>query len=90
MRHSVDVMAESLYETAALAVKAFRSAKLLESQPALATELEIKVTTPAVTHTVSVRRLQDWLECSGKTPREQALKHRLRGMLDGQSPVVPG
>ena len=83
IRHSVDVMAESLYEAAALAVKAFRTAKLLDSQPVLVTELEIKVSTPAVTHTVSIRRLQEWLECSGKTPREQALKHRLRGMLNG-------
>ena len=74
-------MAESLYEAAALAVKAFRTAKLLESQPGSVTELEIKVSAPAVTHTVSLRRLQDWLECRGKTPREQALKYRLPGML---------
>ncbi|MCW5983558.1 MAG: hypothetical protein KIT09_36040 [Bryobacteraceae bacterium] len=83
IRHSVDVMAESLFEAAILALRVFRTAKLLDCTPGTAAVFEVKVSSPAVTHTVSLRRVQEWLESSGKTPREQALKHRLCGILDG-------
>lgn len=69
-----------------LSHEGFRIVKAPGVSAGLVTELEIKVSMPAVTHTVSARRLQDWLECSGMTPREQALKHRLRQILDGQGP----
>ena len=41
------------------------------------------MSTPAVTHTISVRRVHAWLGSAGKSPREQVLKARLRAALAG-------
>ena len=43
--------------------------------------LKVAVETPATTHELSVGKLQAWLECSGKTPREQATKATLRELI---------
>ncbi len=79
--HSVEVSAESLFEAAALGLKALRGARLLDSEPGPGAELEIAITQPAVTHRLAVRRVRQWLQTSGKTPREQATKQRLRELL---------
>jgi hypothetical protein len=34
-----------------------------------------------VNHSVSVQRVQNWLQSNGKTPKEQALKSRLRELV---------
>jgi hypothetical protein len=34
-----------------------------------------------VVHSVSVQRVRDWLTSGGKTPKEQALKSRLRDLI---------
>ena len=76
-KHSVQVTAESLFEAAALALHVFRSAGTL---PGPAAHLEITAQAPVVNHSVSVRRVCDWLASNGKTPKEQALKSRLRDL----------
>jgi hypothetical protein len=48
------------------------------------TRLKVAVETPATTHELTVAKLQSWLECSGKTPREQATKVNLRQVLAGK------
>jgi len=75
IRHSVQVMAESVFEAAALALRAFEEAG---AGPGPAAHLEVSAQTPVVNHSVSVRRVRDWLTSGGKSPREQALKSRLR------------
>jgi len=45
-----------------------------------AAHLEIAAQMPAVNHSVSVQRVRDWLISNGKTPKEQALKSRLRDL----------
>jgi len=45
------------------------------------TRLTIRVKQPGTEHTVSVGKLQNWLDGGGKSPNEQVLKSRLREML---------
>jgi hypothetical protein len=78
LRHSVNVQAETLYEAAALAVRAFLDH---DCPPAPMCTLDVEARSPAVTHTVSVRKVRDWLESSAKSPRDRLLKERLKGLM---------
>lgn len=58
IRHSVNVQAETLYEGVALAVRAFREH---DCTPGPASQLEVEAKSPSVTHTVSMKKVQEWL-----------------------------
>jgi hypothetical protein len=75
IRHTVQVNAESVFEAAVLALHSFQTAG---TPPGPAAHLEIAAQPPVVNHSVSVQRVRDWLSSGGKTPKEQALKSRLR------------
>src|SRR5438552_3670665 len=77
IRHSVEVEAEGLYEASILGICAFRKHDL---QPARMTQLEVEVRS-SVTHTLTVGKVQDWLQRGVRTPKEAVLKERLRGLL---------
>jgi hypothetical protein len=79
--HTVSVAASSLYEAAALGVAEFKRCGFAMAAVGPGTQLKIAVEVPATVHELSVSRLQVWLEASAKTPREQALKVRLRQLL---------
>jgi len=57
------------------------SAKMAPRLRATATRLTIRVNQPETEHTVSVGKLQTWLDGGGKSPNEKLLKSRLREML---------
>jgi hypothetical protein len=78
VRHSVQVSAETAFEAAALALHVFEDAG---TSPGPAAHLEIAAQTPVAVHSVSVQRVRDWLTSGGKTPKEQALKSRLRDLI---------
>jgi hypothetical protein len=65
IRHSVEVNAEGLYEASVLGICAFRKHDL---QPAGLTQLEVEVRS-SVTHTLTVRKVQDWLQRGVRTER---------------------
>ena len=50
--------------------------------PAPGTEMEIEVKAPAVTHTVTMKRVQAWVLSSAKSPKDSVLKERLKEMLE--------
>jgi hypothetical protein len=77
IRHSVEVEAEGLYEASVRGICAFRKHNL---DPAGLTQLEVEVRS-SVTHTLTVRKVQDWLQRGVRTPREAVLKERLRSLL---------
>jgi hypothetical protein len=79
--HAATVAASSLYEAAALAVAEFRRCGLMDAAPGPATQLAIRVEAPSTMHALPVRKLMSWLDGSRRTPAEQALKERLRGVL---------
>jgi hypothetical protein len=43
--------------------------------------MEVEARSPAVTHTVSMAKVRDWLGASAKSPREKIMKERLKGMM---------
>jgi hypothetical protein len=77
MRHAVEVEAESLYEAAVLAVRTF---KQHQCEPGPASKLEVEIRS-SVTHTVTMRKIHDWLRGGAKTPKEALIKERLRALL---------
>jgi len=81
--HSVSVAASSLYEAAALALTEFKKCGFAMAMAGPGTRLTVTVESPSTSHELTVARLQAWLDASGKTPREQAVKVRLRQSLSG-------
>ena len=78
IRHAVEVQADSLFEAGVLALARFRKAKLVVGT---ATRFDVAVSEPLVIHTIQLARIQDWLNSGGRTPREQAIKARLRELV---------
>jgi hypothetical protein len=79
VRHSVEVQADGLYEAAVLGLAAFRKHDL---NPAGLTEFDIEVRS-TVKHTLPVKKIEAWLERGVRTPKEAALKERLRFIVVG-------
>jgi len=78
IRHSVEVEAQSLYEAAALAVRAFRQH---DCEPRGLANLEVEMRS-SVTHTLTRRRLEDWLNGACKSPKEKLMKEKLRQLVN--------
>lgn len=77
LRHTVEVEAESLYEAAALAMRVFKEH---DCAPGLMRSLEIEIRSTIV-HTVTVKKVHDWLNGGAKTPKDAVMKDRLRALL---------
>ena len=72
-----------MYEAAVAALAEFKRCGFTEVIAGPATRLCISVESPGTEHELSVGKVQAWLEGSGKSPHEQALKVRLRELLAG-------
>ena len=81
IRHSVQVTAETLYEAAVLALAEFGRCGFSDAHTGPATRLTIAVLAPSTSHEISVGKLRAWLDSSGRSPAQQALKTRLRDVL---------
>jgi hypothetical protein len=81
MRHSVEVVALSLYEAAVLALKEFRSCSFTEVSAGKETRLHVAVRPPAESHEITVGQVESWLKSGGKSPREQTTKTKLAELL---------
>jgi hypothetical protein len=79
--HSVTVAASSLYEAAARGIAEFKRSGFAFAAVGSATRLTVSVEAPATSHELPVAKLQNWLDTSGRTPAEQAVKVGLRQML---------
>ena len=77
VRHTVEVEAESLYEAAVRAMHTFRKH---HCEPALMNRLEVEIRS-SVTHTVTPKKVCEWLNGGAKSPREAVMKERLRELL---------
>ena len=81
IRHSVEIVAESLFEAGVLAVSALRKAGWVEEAPGLSSRLEIEVREPAVKHTVTLAQLQRWANEATRSPAERIRRERMRELL---------
>jgi hypothetical protein len=87
LTHTAQVAASSLYEAAALGIAEFRRCGMLNAASGLGTRLSVAVESPTTVHEIPVKKLAGWLETSGKSPQEQALKERLRELVGGELAV---
>ncbi len=74
----MEVEAESLFEAAALAIRTF---KQHECEPGFITKLDVEIRS-RITHTVTRKRIHEWLQGGAKSPREAVLKERLRELME--------
>ena len=77
LRHTVEVEAESLYEAAVLAMRTF---KQHDCEPGLITKLDVEIRS-SITHTVTPKKVREWLNGGARTPKDAVMKERLRGLL---------
>jgi hypothetical protein len=49
--------------------------------PGPASQMDVEVLSPAVTHTVSMRKVEGRLNSGARSPSERLLKERLKGLL---------
>jgi hypothetical protein len=80
IRHSVEVVASTLYEATVLAMAQFRNCGFTVNAPGPATRLTVAVKMPSTTHDVQWGKVETWLRSAGK-PNEQTIKNRLRELL---------
>ena len=50
--------------------------------------LEVTVSSPAVKHEVSISKLTNWLQSSGRSPRELVQKSRLKEILGWKAECI--
>ena len=79
--HTVDVVAESLFEAAVLAVDRLRRDGFIEEPPGTGTRLQVEVREPTVTHTVALHQVKRWLDEGGTNPAEIIKKRKLKEIL---------
>ena len=77
LRHTVEVEAASLYEAAVLAMRTFRDH---ECEPGLISQLEVEIRS-SVIHTVTPKKVHEWLKGGARSPRDAILKERLRELI---------
>ena len=77
IRHTVEVEAKSLFEAAVLAVSIFKEH---DCEPGQISQLDVEVR-KSVTHTITLKKIHDWLNGGARSPKEAVMKERLRGLL---------
>lgn len=80
IRHGVEVQAESLYEAAVLAVRAFKKAEWID-HIGPAARLEVEVRPAAAKHTITLLQVQRWLDGAVNSPNEMIKKRKLKELL---------
>jgi hypothetical protein len=79
--HSLDLTAETPHEAVALALAMVRGQDWVVEIGRRLTTVTVKVRNPEVTHIVKVQDFENWLNRGCKSPKETALKAKLRNML---------
>jgi hypothetical protein len=79
---SVEVIADSLNEAVIRGEAAIRrQATFMRASLPNGSKFEVTVCEPEVTYEIELTKVHDWLNCSGRTPREQGLKADLRKLF---------
>jgi len=77
IRHTVEVEAESLYEAVLLGVQAFREH---DCDPGEVRPIDVEMR-KSITHTLTLSRVQQWLDGACRSPKEKVTKERLKALL---------
>ena len=84
IEHSVVVIAESLFEAAALALALLKQDAWVAQNPGPLTRLRVEVREPPVEHSLTVQQLKRWADRTPTSPAERIKKERLKVLLVGQ------
>ena len=82
VEHAVQVTAGSLYEAACVALHQFRRRQWSREALLETTTLQVEVWQAPMVYKVSVDRLEKWLSWGGGSPREVALRHKIRSRMN--------
>ena len=89
VEHAVEITADSLFEAAAVAVRAFREGALMDDLPVAGTELRIAVFPLPVEHRVRLQRVEQWAQTGTvKSPVEMLRRERVRELLGFKNDAV--
>ena len=83
VEHGVEVMAESLFEAAALGLALLKKSGWVSKEPGPLTRLRVEVREPAVEHSLTVQQLKRWADRAAVSPAERIRKDRLKALLAG-------
>jgi hypothetical protein len=81
VEHAVEVLADSLYEAAALGLAMLTKSAWADHKPGPLTRLRVEVREPAVEHSVTIQQLRRWADRTPISPAERIKKERLRALL---------
>ena len=82
VRHSVDVIADSLYEAGALGIRALKNHAWTEGLGP-ATRLTVEVREPAVQHILTVEQLRRWASGVAVSPGEKIKRDQVKSLIGG-------
>ena len=80
VRHSVEVMADTLFEAAAVGLAELRKGDWTDTV-APGTELEVRVKSPETRHTVTVAQLERWCDGVAVSPAEVLKRKKVKQLL---------
>jgi hypothetical protein len=81
VEHAVQVSAGSLYEAACVALHQFRRGAWSREAALETMTLQVEVWQAPTVYKISVDSLEKWLARAGGSPREVALRHKIRGRM---------
>src|SRR5215469_6698194 len=81
VEHTVDVIAETLYEAVAMGLAALHDAEWTADFGHGQTTIAVMVRHPEVEHKVRIRDFEAWLGSNGRSPAEMIFKSRLCEIL---------
>jgi hypothetical protein len=80
--HSVEVVADTLFEAVAIAVGEFRDDKTVAEPPGPETEFTVSILRKPVEHFIRLHKVQEWAQPSTRGgPAESMRRERVRKML---------
>jgi hypothetical protein len=78
IQHRTEVMAESVYEAAIRVLHRFRKEEWSQQAAGEMMFLHVEVHEAPIVHQVKVKDVDDWLARPGGSPREMALREKLK------------
>jgi hypothetical protein len=83
VEHAVQVSAGSLYEAACVALCQFRRGAWSKKAALETMTLQVEVWQAPTVYKISVQNLDRWLAQSGGSPREVAMRQKIRNRING-------
>jgi hypothetical protein len=82
VEHTVQFIAQSLFEAVAQALRVFREPDWSDEPNSASASVVVAIKLAEVEHRVRIKDFQTWLESAPRSPAEMALKSRLRNVLN--------